>query len=106
MVDKVLPVNITQKALKKVNQIIINKNISPDYGLRIGIKGNGCIGNSFLLGFDKKKTSDEEFELEGLKIYIKKKHIMYLIGLEIDFYDKTDTKGFTFIDPRIENNSN
>ena len=94
-----LPVNITEKALLEIKKIIRNKSIADDYGLRIGIKGAGCVGISYLLGFDKKKDSDDSFTHRGLDIYIQKKDIMYLVGLDLDFYDDTDIRGFTFANP-------
>ena len=93
------PVKISEKALVEVKQIMETKNIPEDYGLRIGIKGAGCSGVGFLLGFDKKKDTDIEYMLSDINVYIEKKHLMYLIGLEVDFYEGSDARGFTFINP-------
>ncbi len=97
-----IPVNIRAKALKEIKLIIEKKGIPDDYGLRIGIKGAGCSGMGFLLGFDKEKDSDESFEVEGLNVLIDKRHTMYVVGLEIDFYDGGDARGFTFVNPNAE----
>lgn len=70
-----------------------------EYGLRIGIKGSGCSGTSFLLGFDKPKTGDDIYMHEGIPVYIEKKHVMYLLGLEIDYEDNENATGFVFINP-------
>ena len=99
MVENLLPVNITEKALSEIKNIISKKNIPDDYGLRIGIKGAGCVGISYLLGFDRQKDSDDTFRYEGLDIFIEKKDMLYLAGLDLDFYDETETRGFTFISP-------
>lgn len=97
-----LPIKITNKALAEVKDILENKNIPSEYGLRVGIKGGGCGGMGFVLGFDKKKEGDDEFELDGVTVYIEKKHTMYLIGLEVDFYEGADARGFTFVNPDAE----
>ena len=95
-----LPLTITDKALKEVKAIMKNKNIPEAYGLRIGIKsGGGCVGISYMLGFDKKKPTDECYEVDGVTVYIEKKHFMYLIGLEMDYYSGADTQGFNFHNP-------
>ena len=95
-----LPVTITSKALKEVKAIIKNKNIPAEYGLRIGIKGGGgCGGMSYLLGFDTKKPTDDSYEVDGITVYIEKKHVMYLIGLEMDYYSGSDAQGFNFHKP-------
>ncbi|MBX9850985.1 MAG: iron-sulfur cluster assembly accessory protein [Cytophagaceae bacterium] len=96
-IKKDIPFTITQKALEEIVFIIKNKNIPPDYGLRIGIKGgSGCGGVNYLLGFDTVKESDDIYILEGVKIYMEKKHAMFLAGKEIDFEDGAKERGFIF----------
>ncbi|MFT6866799.1 MAG: iron-sulfur cluster assembly protein [Cyclobacteriaceae bacterium] len=89
------PVTITPKALLEIKNILNNKNIPADYGLRVGVKGGGC-GVTFVLGFDKKKENDLEYEVDGISVYVQKRETMFLIGKEVDFYDGADAKGFVF----------
>jgi iron-sulfur cluster assembly protein len=96
-----IPIKITEKATLEIHNIIQNKNIPSDYFLRIGVKGGGCGGMSYLLGFDKKKESDEQFEIAGVQVLIEKKHFMFLMGMEIDFYEGNDARGFTFVNPDV-----
>jgi iron-sulfur cluster assembly protein len=100
------PINITANALTEIKNIIHNKNIPADYGLRIGIKGGGGCGSgmSFLLGFDTKKDDDLSYTVDNIPVYIQKKHTMYIIGLEVDFYDGSDARGFVFKNPQAANN--
>ena len=99
-----LPLTITDKALREVKAIMKNKNIPEEYGLRIGIKGGGGCGSgmSYMLGFDKKKPTDDCFEIGGIMVYIEKKHVMYLVGLEMDYYSGADTQGFNFHNPETQ----
>jgi iron-sulfur cluster assembly protein len=97
----IIPVSITSKAQEEIKNIIIHKNIPKDYSLRIGVKGGGCGGMSYALGFDKIKEGDQEFTLDEIPILIEKKHVMFLIGMQIDFYEGNDARGFTFINPDI-----
>lgn len=91
------PVTISEKAVEEIKKIMHNKSIPEDYGLRVGIKGGGgCSGMSFLLGFDKLKESDVSYEINKIPVFIEKKHTMYVIGMEIDFYEGADERGFTF----------
>ncbi len=93
-----LPIKITEKALKEIKAIMATKNIPSDYGLRIGINGSGgCVGISYMLGFDKMKEGDDSFTIEEVKVYIAKKHLMYLIDLEIEYYSGADQQGFSFV---------
>ena len=100
MLDQ-LPVSITPQAWEEVKNIVEKKNIPTEYGLRIGIRGAGCSGMSFLLGFDKKQPTDMEFTHEGYPVYIAKKDTMYLLGLQVDFYEGADARGFTFVNPDV-----
>ncbi len=92
------PVQLTEKAIEEVKNIMENKNIPDGYGLRIGVKGGmGCAGMGFLLGFDKPKEGDISYEVEDIPIHVEKRQTMYLVGLEVDFYEGSDARGFTFI---------
>lgn len=99
MSDPIKPVKLSSKAVVEVRTIMQNKNIPAGYGLRIGMKGGGgCgAGMSYLIGFDKKKSTDLEYFEGDIPIYVEKKHMMYLIGLEVDFHEGTDARGFAFI---------
>lgn len=98
--NKIDPVSITSKAVEEIKEILANKNIPSDYGLRIGISGGGgCGGMSFILGFDHKKEGDMEYVVDDITVYIEKKHTMYLLGMKVDFYEGADARGFTFIKP-------
>ena len=52
-----------------------------------------------MIGFDKKKTSDLAYSVEGISVLVDKKHTMYIIGKEVDFYEGADARGFMFVDP-------
>jgi iron-sulfur cluster assembly protein len=91
-----LPVHITSSALAEIRQIVERKKIPEAYGLRLAMKGAGCSGTTFVIGFDKKKEQDEVFQLEGLEVYIEKKHLMYLFGVEVDFVENEAERGFVF----------
>lgn len=99
MFDQVKPVTLSSKAAVEVKKIMETKNIPPDYGLRIGVRGgSGCGGAKLIIGFDKKKASDLAYVIDGIQVYVDKKHTMYVIGKEVDFYEGADTRGFMFVE--------
>jgi iron-sulfur cluster assembly protein len=99
MFDTIRPVNLSAKAAEEVRKIMQSKNIPAGYGLRLGVRGGGgCAGVSLIIGFDKKKDSDLSYSIAGIPVYIDKKHTMYLIGKEVDFYEGVDARGFMFVD--------
>jgi iron-sulfur cluster assembly protein len=99
MFEGVHPVTISTRAAEEIRKIMETKNIPADYGLRLGVKGGGC-GVSLLIGFDKKKETDLSYSISGIPVYLDKKHTMYIIGKEVDFYESEDTRGFMFVDPK------
>ena len=99
MLNKVIPVTLSKKDAEEIHKIMKTKNIPPDYGLRVGIRGSGCGGAALMIGFDKKKDSDLSYEIEDIPVYVDKKHTLYVIGKEIDFYEGADNRGFMFVDP-------
>lgn len=96
MFDNIRPVTISNRACAEIHHIRSTKGIPGDYGLRVGIKGGGCGGMALVIGFDKKKETDLTYEVEGIIVYVDKKHAMYLIGKQVDFIDEADARGFTF----------
>ena len=98
MFENVKPIGISNRAVEEIKKIIQTKNIPLEYGLRLGIKGGGCGGVSLIIGFDKQKPTDLAYEVDGIQVYVEKKHTMYLIGKEVDFYDGADARGFMFAD--------
>ncbi len=94
------PVTISEKAALEIKHLMENKNIPEGYGLRIGVKGGGgCGGMGFILGFDKPKDGDITYKEKGIEVHVEKRQTMYLIGLEVDFHDGADARGFTFVHP-------
>ncbi len=99
MFENLHPVTISARAAEEIHKIMETKNIPANYGLRVGVKGGGCGGVSLLLGFDKKKDSDLVYTINDIPVYIDKKHTMYIIGKEVDFYDG-DVSGFMLTDQK------
>lgn len=99
MFDNIQPVTISPRAAGEILKIMQTKNIPEGYGLRVGVKGGGC-GVSLLIGFDKQKETDIAYTISGIPVYIDKRHTMYIIGKEVDFFEGEDARGFMFVDPK------
>ncbi len=93
------PINLTTGAVEQLKQIRTSENIPLDYCLRIGVKGGGCSGFSYVLGFDKVEANDDIYEINGLRVVLNKAHAIYLLGMEVDFVSGLDNRGFTFNNP-------
>lgn len=99
MFSDIQPVKLSARAAQEVRKIMDSKKIPQGYGLRLGARGGaGCGGVSLIIGFDKKRETDLAYQVEGIDVYVDKKHTMYLIGKEVDFYEGADARGFMFVD--------
>jgi iron-sulfur cluster assembly protein len=93
------PVSLTEGAVKELKKLRDQQEIGDDFGLRVGVEGGGCSGMNYVLGFDQKKDGDNEYEIEGLRVFMHKAHGLYLAGMQIDFQDGLNARGFTFNNP-------
>ncbi len=93
-------IKVTAKAIEQIKKIIAENKLTEDYGLRIGVKGGGCSGMTYSLGFDSKpREGDTIIENDSLKLFIDGKSLFYLSGTELDFSDGLNGKGFIFNNP-------
>lgn len=99
---KEAPIVITAPAISQLKRIMEEQNVPEGYGLRVGVKGGGCSGFSYILGFDSQKEKDEVYQLEDLTIYMEKSHGLYLLGMEIDWLDGLENRGFIFNNPNAK----
>jgi len=86
-------------AVKQLKKLIQDQNIPEDHGLRLGVKGGGCSGFSYILGFDVKKENDDTFMIDGIQVFMEKAHAIYLLGMEVDWVEGLNNRGFSFNNP-------
>src|ERR1700712_3833658 len=93
------PVSFTPYAVTEINRLMNEPGFDTANHLRVGVKGGGCSGLSYILGFDHKMENDEEYEADGLKFVMNNAHGIYLAGMQIDWQDGLNARGFTFKNP-------
>ena len=93
------PISLTEQAAKEIRKIVATKELPEGYGLRVGVRGGGCSGMSYILGFDKKREQDMQFEVDGIVVYMDKRHGLYLMNTTIDYHDGLQARGFVFDNP-------
>tara|TARA_R110002124_G_scaffold280038_1_gene453038 strand:- start:180 stop:515 length:336 start_codon:yes stop_codon:yes gene_type:complete len=94
---------MSDKAAMAVGKIVAEQGLG-EVSLRVGVKGGGCSGFSYSLGFDdnKKKTDQvslKEWQPKDLEIWCDPKSFLYLNNTIIDFEDGLMGKGFKFVNP-------
>lgn len=92
---------LSESAAREVNNIVQQQELDASkIRLRVGVKGGGCSGFSYLLDMtESQKDSDEMFEQHGIKIIVDPKSLLYLNGTTIDFKDEIMGRGFVFQNP-------
>lgn len=93
------PIGFTSTALEELHRLYDNLELKEDSVLRIGVKGGGCSGMSYLLAFDKKEEGDTMYNLDGIPVVMNKAHVMYVLGMEVDWENGLANRGFSFNNP-------
>lgn len=94
-------IELTEKAAQQVRRLKQDNNIPESHGLRLGVKGGGCSGMSYVLAFDEKpRDNDKVMEIQGITVYVDPKSLFYLSGTVLDFSDGLNGKGFVFNNPQ------
>ena len=93
------PVTLTPGAIKEINKLRSAEGFDQSQFLRVGVKGGGCSGMSYILGFDSKTEKDHEFEIDGISCIMDRAHELYLAGMQIDWEEGLNNRGFSFKNP-------
>ena len=94
-----IPVTLTASAKEEIKRLMSEDGFNKENFLRIGVKGGGCSGMTYVLGFDAKTDKDESFEIDGISIIMERSHGIYLMGMEVDWQGGLNSRGFTFNNP-------
>jgi iron-sulfur cluster assembly protein len=93
-------ITLSERAVKEIRRIIADQSLPSGTALRVGVKGGGCSGFSYTLGFDDQVGEvDQVTEVAGVRVVCDPKSFLYLNGTEIDFEDTLMGRGFKFGNP-------
>ena len=92
---------VTEGAAKEIRRIIDEQELdAAKVCLRVGVKGGGCSGFSYLLDLtETQKETDEVFFQHGIRVICDPKSLLYLNGVTINFKDEIMGRGFVFDNP-------
>jgi iron-sulfur cluster assembly protein len=95
-------VHITPKAAQKMKETLAARpQGTAESGVRLGIKGGGCSGLSYVIEFcDRPRAKDKLIEQDGARVYVDPKSLVYLNGTTLDYVDTFQQKGFQFRNPQ------
>lgn len=93
------PVTFTPGAVNEIKRLMNAEGFDNEKFLRVGVKGGGCSGMTYILDFDTRTEKDEDFEIEGIPCIINPAHSIYLLDMGIDWEGGLNSRGFTFKNP-------
>lgn len=93
------PVRFTENAVNEIRRLMSEEGFDQQQHLRVGVKGGGCSGLSYVLGFDVKQADDELYDDGQITFIMNRAHEIYLMGMEIDWHGGLNSRGFTFANP-------
>ena len=92
-------ITITESANHRIKEMMANEE-GDNLFLRLGVKGGGCSGLSYGMGFDsEQKEDDQSFETDGLRVVVDADSAPLLNGVTIDFKQNMMGGGFTIDNP-------
>ena len=92
-------IQFTKAAIDEIKRLMQVENFNTNLLLRIGVKGGGCSGMTYILEFELPKENDEIFEVDGITCCMEKSHKIYLYNMEIDWQNGLNNRGFIFKNP-------
>src|SRR5437899_12354351 len=99
-----LHVNVTPRAAQQIKaQLARRTQTKPQSGVRLGVKGGGCSGMSYVIEYcDQPRARDQVFEGDGAKVYVDPQSLIYLNRTTFDFVDTFQQKGLKFANPQVK----
>jgi iron-sulfur cluster assembly protein len=95
-------ITLSATAAEKVKALLAQRG-TPEIGLRIGVRGGGCSGNTYYMEFcESESPGDEALESNGVKLVVDLKSMVLLGGTEIDYVEGLMGAGFKFNNPNAK----
>ena len=93
------PIQFTPSAISEIIRLMNDINFEKNKMLRVGVKGGGCSGMTYILEFDEMKANDQVFNTDNISFIMDKSHGIYLQDMEVNWEGGLNSRGFTFKNP-------
>ena len=92
---------LTDKAARKIKELLAEQPAGADQVLRVAVRGGGCSGFQYALAFDKPREDDHVFEHSGVAVAVDKVSMQFVFGSEVDYVDGLQGAGFAVNNPNV-----
>jgi iron-sulfur cluster assembly protein len=103
-----MAIAVTERAvaeIKKAATARAEHGASPK-GLRVGIRGGGCTGFSYLFEWSDSEPRPEDkvlsFEEGAVRVFVDPKSFIYLDGSTLEYATSMMGRGFKFTNPNVK----
>jgi iron-sulfur cluster assembly protein len=97
-----MAIHVTDQAAQKIRETLEREGYS-EGGLRLGVRGGGCSGLNYVMRFESgQKPGDKVFDLDGAKVFVDFKSLLYLRGMTLDWKGSLMQEGFIFENPNAK----
>ena len=99
---KPLTISITEDAADYVRRFAEQAG-KPGSNVRVGVKGGGCSGLTYVLDLaDEPAEDDKTIEEHGVKLFVDRKSYVFLAGTALEYSGGLNGKGFVFNNPNAK----
>ncbi|MDA2912677.1 iron-sulfur cluster assembly accessory protein [Acidobacteriia bacterium AH_259_A11_L15] len=96
-------IQVTERAAQRIKQLLAKEQMPPSAGLRLGVQGGGCSGMSYVIRLDPRpREKDAVLEVEGARVFVDPKSLLYLDGTVFDFKGDVFNQQFVFENPNAK----
>ena len=97
-----MAIQLTEAAARKVLEGLEKQGLSGG-GVRLGVRGGGCSGLNYVIRFEAdSRPGDRVFELNGARVFVDLKSLLYLKGTTLDWQGDLMQQGFRFVNPNAK----
>lgn len=94
-------IHVTEKAARKIRELLAKEGVSAKGGLRLGVQGGGCSGLTYAMRLDgQARERDKVFEESGARVFVDPKSYVYLDEVTLDYEETLMRRGFIFQNPK------
>src|ERR1700757_5046186 len=99
-----MAISVSPRAVEEIKKAMAKRQ-KPAAGLRVGIRGGGCTGFSYLFEWSDAEPRPEDkvlsFEDGTVRVFIDPKSFIYLDGSTLEYATSMMGRGFKFTNPNV-----
>jgi iron-sulfur cluster assembly protein len=100
-----MAISVSPRAIEEIGKAAAKREKRPT-GLRVGIRGGGCTGFSYLFEWADTEPRAEDkvlsFEDGKVRVFVDPKSAIYLEGSTLDYATTLMARGFKWVNPNVK----